>query len=64
MGGQEQAHNVALANHAAEADAGKTVLEHAANLKENAQLHQHALEQGQQAADLAPEPAASTGATE
>lgn len=63
QGGKEVAASLALAHHAAEATAGQTVLEHAAALKENAQLHGHALEQGQQAAALAPEPAAPTGET-
>lgn len=59
-GGREVAASLALAHHAAEAQAGQTVLEHAATLNENAQQHQQALEQGQQTADLQPEPAAPT----
>ncbi len=58
MGGKEEAHNIALAHHKAEADAGQTVLEHAAALQENEQLHGHALAQQSQAAALAPEPTA------
>lgn len=62
MGGKEQAHNVVLAHRAAEADAGQTVLEHAAALNENQQVHQHALTENAQEAALAPEPAVqSTG---
>lgn len=62
QGGKEIAANVALAHHKAEADAGQTVLEHAATLNENAQTHQHALAEGEQAAALAPAP--TDGATE
>jgi len=62
QGGREVAHSLAVAHHAAEGNAAQKLLEHAATLKENEQLHQHALEQTAQEAALAPEPAAPSGA--
>jgi hypothetical protein len=63
MGGQEAAHNVALAHQKAELDAGQSAQEHIQTLAANDQQHQQTLEQGQQAAALAPEPAAPTDQT-